>query len=253
MSEENDNTGEAAQSHTLLIPLIGPMQAWGSRSRFDDRDTHAEPTKSGVLGLVCSAMGIGRGDAERLAQLNALRFGVRVDAPGRAMTDFHTAQEVIKASGGGTTTVTSRRHYLADARFLAGLESGDLAFLQTIEGGLRNPHWTLSLGRKSFPLTVPPFFPKPYFPDGSLRIGQDLETALQTEPWRKLRQQENVPNPFQFRAVMETRDRRNGHDALIADSPLSFEQRRFGLRAAKTEMVTPPNPQVGETWFTFPS
>lgn len=245
MSEEN-NTGEAARRHTLIIPLIGPMQAWGSRSRFDDRDTHAEPTKSGVLGLICSALGVGRGDKARLDRLNALRFGVRVDAPGRAMTDFHTAQEVIKAGGGGTTTVTSRRHYLSDARFLAGLESGDLAFLQTIEDALRSPHWTLCLGRKSFPLTVPPFLP-----GGSLREGRDLKTALENEPWRKLRPSEDAPG--QLRLVVETLRSHNTHDALIADSPLSFEQRRFGLRAAQTHMVTPLIKQGGETWFTFPS
>ena len=36
---------------TLLIRLVAPMQAWGTRSHFDDRDSEAEPSKSGVLGL----------------------------------------------------------------------------------------------------------------------------------------------------------------------------------------------------------
>jgi CRISPR system Cascade subunit CasD len=100
--------------HTLLLRLVGPMQAWGYRSRFEDRDTSLEPTRSGVLGLLASAAGIARGDADALARLDAaLRFGVRVEVPararGRAQTssatgfrvdsDFHTAQDVFRASG----------------------------------------------------------------------------------------------------------------------------------------------------------
>ena len=67
--------------HTLLMPLVGPMQSWGHRSRFDDRDTGLEPTRSGVIGLICAAMGIPRvGD---LSRFDGLRMGVRVDFPGR--------------------------------------------------------------------------------------------------------------------------------------------------------------------------
>ena len=42
---------------TLLLRLQGPMQSWGTTSRFDERDTQLEPSKSGVLGLVCAALG----------------------------------------------------------------------------------------------------------------------------------------------------------------------------------------------------
>ena len=82
--------------HTLLMPLVGPMQSWGYRSRFDDRDTGLEPTRSGILGLLCAACGIPRNDTETLRELNdALRIGVRIDAPGRVMVDFHTAKNVL--------------------------------------------------------------------------------------------------------------------------------------------------------------
>lgn len=50
---------------TLLLQLVAPMQSWGSRSRFDDRDTEREPTKSGVLGLVASALGRPRAEIGR--------------------------------------------------------------------------------------------------------------------------------------------------------------------------------------------
>ena len=42
---------------TLLLGLAGPLQSWGTTSRFDRRETDLEPSKSGVLGLVCAALG----------------------------------------------------------------------------------------------------------------------------------------------------------------------------------------------------
>lgn len=231
-------------AHTLLIPLVGPMQSWGSRSRFDDRDTHGEPTKSAVMGLVCAALGRGR-DAS-LHDLDALRFGLRVDAPGRVMTDYHTAQEVVRASGGGTSAVTSRRHYLADARFLVGLEGDHQPFLQSLEAALRDPVWPLSLGRKSFPLTLPP-----YLPAGSVRESTELEAALSREPWHPLwplRPWEERPE--RLRLVLED----PAGDAVIMDRPLSFADRRFGLRRFRTHILQGGDlPPIKETpWFTFP-
>src|SRR5262245_60630235 len=105
---------------TLLLRLSGPMQSWGVQSRFSHRDTGLEPSKSGVLGLACAALGRSR-DAS-LDDLRALRLGVRVDREGRIARDFHTALEVIKADGSRPATVVSHRFYLADAVFLAGLE-----------------------------------------------------------------------------------------------------------------------------------
>lgn len=36
----------------LLLRLAGPMQAWGSSSRFAHRATEVAPTKSGVIGKI---------------------------------------------------------------------------------------------------------------------------------------------------------------------------------------------------------
>ncbi len=228
--------------HTLLIPLVGPMQAWGSRSRFDDRDTHPEPTKSGVLGLVCAALG--RGRTESIDDLAEMRFGVRSDVPGMAVSDFQTAQRVLRASGGGTTSVTSRRHYLSDAVFLAGLESASLALVRAIEAALMDPVWVLSLGRKGYPLTAPP-----YLPWGSVREGVPLEQALAAEPWRPLYPlPEWRPRPDQLRVLVEDLE---GEDGAIADVPLAFDRRQFGLRRVRSHMA--PREGEGEAWSTCPS
>nr|WP_281377086.1 type I-E CRISPR-associated protein Cas5/CasD [Deinobacterium chartae] len=149
----------------MLLRIVAPMQSWGSRSRFDDRDTEREPTKSGVIGLIAAALGRPR-DAD-VSDLAALRFGVRVDRAGSLHTDYHTARE-------GASTAVTRRHYLADAAFLVGLE-GDAALLERIEAALRNPVWPPFLGRKSFVPARPLFLE-----DGGLREAP-LEAALRAQ------------------------------------------------------------------------
>jgi len=139
------------------------MQSWGYRSRFDYRDTALEPTRSGVIGLICAAIGIARG--EPISRFDEIRMGVRVDKEGRPERDYHTAggdrhepreYGFIKADGSGTDTVVSHRDYLADASFTVGLQSENKILLEEIANRLRDPAWFLFLGRKAFPLAVPP-------------------------------------------------------------------------------------------------
>jgi len=214
--------------HTLLMCLVGPMQSWGHRSRFDERDTGLEPTRSGVIGLLCAAMGIPR-DAD-LSRFDRLRMGVRVDAPGRVMVDYHTAMNVVRADSSGLErTVTSHRYYLADARFLVGLESDDLTFLRDVDAALQNPAWPLYLGRKSFCLSAPV-----YLPGGSIQEGKSLEEALGSFPWHRLRRWEDLPD--RLRLVLEPRDRAGA--ITLIDRPTSFADRRFALRRVTTDYVS---------------
>lgn len=76
-----------ATIHTLLMRLAGPLQAWGDSSRFDRRDTHSHPTKSGVIGLCAAALGLDR--TTPLGKLAELRYGVRIDRPGTMISDYH--------------------------------------------------------------------------------------------------------------------------------------------------------------------
>ena len=54
----------------LLLRLAGPMQSWGTRSRFGNRDTGLEPSRSGVIGHVGSTRTYGSVMSTRRA-LNA--------------------------------------------------------------------------------------------------------------------------------------------------------------------------------------
>lgn len=227
--------------HTLLMPLVGPMQSWGHRSRFDDRDTGLEPTRSGVIGLICAAMGIPRdGD---LSRFDKLRMGVRVDAPGRVMVDYHTAMNVVKADGSSAGTVTSHRHYLSDARFLVGLESDDLGFLREIDDALRNPVWPLFLGRKSFTPSLPPFLP-----GSSIAEAQALEQAFRC-PYIRIREIAPWEKPLSepLRLVIESRESASG-DLTRNDVPVSFDKRCFGLRQVSTLWVGAEEISDGGEW-----
>jgi CRISPR system Cascade subunit CasD len=125
---------------TLMIRLCGPMQSWGVRSRYDYRDTWPYPTKSGVLGLLCAALG--RDRHEPIDDLAALRMGVRVDRPGTLKVDYQTASQVLTSEFALRDTVQSWRSYLSDAAFLVGLEGDDSLLSQCYEALLR-PRWPL--------------------------------------------------------------------------------------------------------------
>ena len=205
---------------TLLLRLAAPLQSWGFDSKYDIRQTGTEPTKSGVIGLLAAALGRKR-NAD-LTDLNALQFGVRTDQAGSLLQDFHMVKKDSK------TSYVTRRYYLSDAVFLAGLESPDRGFLKDLEEALRNPVYPLFLGRRSCPPTLP------------LCLGireKDLPTALRDEPWllpdwRQIswRRRSGNENP----RLRITIDSRPGHerDAIRKDLPLSYDphHRQYGYR-----------------------
>ena len=88
----------------LILRLEGALQSWGTRSRFDNRDSGFMPTKSGVIGFIACAMGLPRGD-DRILELDAaLRMGVRADRPGTMMVDYQTVtgeRGYLFCAGGG--------------------------------------------------------------------------------------------------------------------------------------------------------
>ncbi|MBS3965855.1 MAG: type I-E CRISPR-associated protein Cas5/CasD [Truepera sp.] len=206
---------------TLLIRLVGPMQSWGGQSRFSERDTLLEPSKSGIIGLLCAAMGIDRSEGGMVLRLAALRMAVRIDREGVPAYDYQTAQQVIKASTGKVDardhTVTSRRYYLADAAFTVGLE-GDEALLARAHRALHAPRWPLFLGRKGYLPSAPPYLPSGLKHQGLL---ESLARVPLVVPPHARDQQ--LPT---LRYVIEASE-----GAARNDVPLGpFAERRFGTR-----------------------
>ncbi len=75
-------------STVLFLRLEGPLQSWGVGSNWVVRETASEPSRSGVIGLLCCALG--RRRSEPLDDLTDLSMGVRVDRPGVRLRDYHT-------------------------------------------------------------------------------------------------------------------------------------------------------------------
>lgn len=221
----------------LLLRLVGPMQSWGTTSRFDQRDTGKEPSKSGVIGLLAAAMGIDRKHWEPLEPLTRLSMGVRHDRSGVLECDYQTAgcadsDSVIRANGTlSEDGIVSQRHYLADAAFLVALEGDDRDLLEKVHAKLKDPTWPLALGRKSYP-PAEPIWIKDGVKESSL-----LDT-LKSYPWLgNLRRWEEEP-PEQLLVSLESED---GSGVLKMDQPLSsFADRRFGARFVRSEWIPFP-------------
>lgn len=224
----------------LLIRLAGPMQSWGTQDRFGHRFTEREPSKSGVIGILCAALG--RGRDVPVDDLAALRMGVRADLDGRAERDYQTAggthlkddvYGVRRASGGlSPNAVLSYRYYLAGADFLVALEGPD-ELLRQLAQALRRPVWQLALGRKAFPPGVPVHLPDP----GGLRPGLTLEQALECEPWpgpHVFTMPEERDRPTQLRFVIECAP--GASNEVRTDQPIgaAFATRIFAPRYVQT-------------------
>ena len=222
---------------TLLLNLTGPMQSWGTTSRFTQRDTGKEPSKSGLLGLLAAALGIDRDNWTDIEPLSRLAMGVRHDRPGIPKRDYQTAacssdDTIIRADGSSAKDggVVSERFYLADAAFLVGLSGDDVPLLRRIHDALRNPVWPLSLGRKSY---VPS---EPVWIEAGV-IDNTLRDTLTIWPWIA-RTRDWEQRPETLACSFESED---GSGSMRMDQPLSsFAERRYGARFVRTESIPMP-------------
>lgn len=158
----------------VLLWFEAPLQSWGADSKFGRRDTLKFPSKSGVLGLVCSALGAGGEQTELLARFATLDMQVlsyrktntkgekRNKEPllrdfqmvGSGYDDSNPWEDLLipkKADGSrpnGAGTKMTYRYYLQDAVFAVALQvPSDLA--DEIISALQSPHWDVYLGRKT--------------------------------------------------------------------------------------------------------
>jgi CRISPR system Cascade subunit CasD len=158
----------------VLLWFEAPLQSWGADSKFGRRDTLNFPTKSGTLGLVCSALGFGGEQTDFLAEfallnMTAISFN-KTDLKGNRqdreplMRDFQMVgsgyddkdpwQSLLipktadgkKAMGGGSKM--TYRYYLQDAIFAVLLEVPKNRADEIVKA-IQNPNWDIYLGRKT--------------------------------------------------------------------------------------------------------
>jgi len=218
----------------LLLWLEAPLQSWGHDSKFGRRDSLDFPTKSGILGLLCSARGAGGEEKEWLQAWANLDMQLAAYVPknrqGEALPrqpllrDFHMVGSgydnknpwaslmIPKTSDGkpavGGGTKMTYRYYLQDMAYAVVLQ-GPMALVDEAATALASPVWDLYLGRKN---CVPTEF-----------VGQGIfataELALQAG--QQLAEARNLA--FSFRVMQGEHD---GEVLTLNDIPLQFGEHK---------------------------
>lgn len=154
----------------LLMRLYGPLASWGEIAVGETRHSSVHPSRSALLGLLGSALGIRRDDDKGQHALNhGYRFGIRLECVGTPLRDYHTIQTGVPArksyfrtrrqelAADTLGTILSTREYRCDSMAIVAVEKldGAPADLISLASALRSPYFPLYLGRKSCPLAVP--------------------------------------------------------------------------------------------------
>ena len=235
----------------LVLRLAGPLQSWGSESRFNRRETDSMPTKSGIVGLLAAAEGRRREDP--ILDLVALDLGVRVDQPGTILRDYHTASDhrggallsakvdrtgrQVRTSPARPTAVT-QRFYLQDAIFLAAVE-GPRPLISGLAVAVRRPAFPLALGRRCCAPTQPLVIP-PSHSEGTVWAGP-LVDVLSAVPWLASRSHRKSFGPVAHVPLWSTFDSPSGGDTCH-DLPLSFSHRnrKYTVRTVESRWLQVP-------------
>lgn len=142
----------------LGLFLKAPLQSWGGKNMLNinaqsPKTTETQPTKSAVLGLIRSALGIERGEDDALG-LKDMRFIVRCDDSGIMLRDYNIAQRTHHGFRAGTTKELPA-YYLEDATFVALLGADNYEKIKRIDEALKNPMWAPFLGRRAYVPSLP--------------------------------------------------------------------------------------------------
>lgn len=211
----------------LALYLDGPLQSWGYQSRFDRRTSLSYPTRSGIVGMLCAALGIDWRDMSGLERLEKnLSMTVYTFGAPSMVIDYHTvgggydseaqAQSIVRTADGKVgNTVQTYREYLQDARF-GVLVHGEEALLRELLSALQDPKWGIWLGRKSC-------IPASPVPQGLFETIEDAVVHLEIRAGHR-----------RTRRVTEAARFDEGTDTLL-DRPVDFNTRQFKPRRVDNE------------------
>ena len=221
----------------LLLWLEGPLQSWGYDSKFGVRETLPFPTKSGVIGLICCALGKKDPQDDFLKELSSSSMEVKAyknkdndkaeSELNLIMRDFQTIGTnydesdpfenlmIPKKSDGKKPkntpgVVLTYRYAIQNGKFAVFLEyEKDLA--QNIHKALQNPKWDLYLGRKAY-------IPTEFIAQG---IFNSKEEALD-----KLLELVEIKNLMEDFSVVEENNAAYDDVMLLNDVPVSLGRRK---------------------------
>lgn len=210
------------------------MQSWGYSSRFNRRASASWPVKSGVVGMLCAALGIERDNEAGIARLTALSMtAYTLQNSGQRLTDYHTVgggydpkthrhNMSNKAGGGSPSTVLTDREYLLDCKF-GILLAGETETIEECAVAIQNPKWGIWFGRKcclpAARIFEGTFDTEEKAKDRLVELAHDLRLELTS-----------------WRAVTESDTFEDGTDSLM-DIPVNFATREYKTRRIADEFT----------------
>ncbi|MBK8397650.1 MAG: type I-E CRISPR-associated protein Cas5/CasD [Leptospiraceae bacterium] len=155
----------------LLFQLYGPFASWGDIAVGENRHSFSHPSKSAIIGILASALGIKREEEETLLELNdSLSFSTQVFSTGILLRDFHTVQtppapkkkvsyysRKDELENPEIGTIITNRDYRCDSYSIVCVwQKENKKFdLDNLKMSLLNPKYILYLGRKSCVVSLP--------------------------------------------------------------------------------------------------
>jgi len=160
----------------LIFRLYGPMASWGDIAVGSYRPTFDHPSKSAIFGLLGAALGIRRDEEEKQLELaSAYHYGVLINSSGVMLRDYHTSpvpatgkkkkkkkfstrKDELAVPKYELNTILSTRDYYCDGLYTVVLSSrtdNPPYSLEIISNSLKKPSFSMYLGRKSCPLSLP--------------------------------------------------------------------------------------------------
>lgn len=242
----------------LLFTLYAPMAAMGEIAVGERRMSWPRPARSAVFGLIAAALGLDRTDEDAHAVLNNdYGYGLRTDAPGSPMRDYHTAQvprgknarnfptrraELAAGKGGKMETILSTREYRMDACFTTTiwqLAENPRWSLEELKDYLIKPNYVPYMGRKSCPFGAP-FDPRVIAAENLLDAYRQYEPFHNLErPLVELQDERTIafdhdPSaPYPAGAQIEKR-----RDKLISRSRWQFDDRHEQIITQQTKEIS---------------
>lgn len=219
----------------IHLQFDAPLQSWGDSSTFTTRRTRPFPTKSGIVGLLASAMGITREEPEKLSHSGLCKIDpiIRIDKEGKNLNDY----QIVRDSTINKINKISKRDYITDAAFTIGIIHENELVLNNIVEALQHPKNALYLGRKSCPPARPIFKTV----DDYLDIYDFFTKA------------EYIGDEHKDKKTLTLQTLYTSADGSLAlmDNPIDFSKanRQYTTRTVKREYITIENPYYISTNF----
>lgn len=213
---------------TLAIRFSSPLQSFGNEATFSRRTSWDYPSKSAIIGFLSAAMGYRRNDT-RINELNVLNFAVRVDQPGRLLSDYQTVEWKPN------TRKITYRDYLQDAVYVVAVGGEDGQFIENLANAIKHPKFQLFFGRRA---NVPagPLHVKLIDDQNPVQVLKSLE--WQASKWFRQRARTETVS-VEVIADANLLSDSNLPSDLTKDQVISFDQRhrQFGFRGIRRERV----------------